>query len=44
MSKVHSLGKLDSDIVDGLDVATGHVDPQVKVQTLHLLEHVAAIV
>ena len=44
VSEVHTLGELDSNIVDGLDVAAGHIDSQVKVQTLDILEDVAAIV
>ena len=29
VSKVHTLGELDSNIVDGLDVTAGHIDSQV---------------
>ena len=44
MGEVHTLSKLDSYVVDHLDVGARHVDRQIQVQTFDVAENVASIV
>ena len=43
MSKIKSLGQLDSYIIDELDVGSWDVNSQVEVQTLDILEDITAV-
>ena len=44
VGKVETLCQLDGDIIDSLDVGAGHIDCQVEIQTLNVIEDVASIV
>ena len=44
VSKVHSLGKLNGNVINSLDVGARHVNGQVQIQTFDVVENVASIV